>query len=87
MKKLEKILKNRNNLVGFLNILDIKKINELLNIDVNHYSYEQICEQLLSQKKEKQITKKDFLTVFDILIENNSSFRTESHRYEDKTIY
>lgn len=82
MKKSEmrEIAISRENLVGFLNIHDIKTINTILGVDVSKKSFDEICSIALEQYENKTIKTKKATQVFEVLAESNKRFKTELFR-------
>lgn len=91
MKKSEmlEISQNRQNLVGFLHITEIKAINAKLadGVDVNHMNFDEICDITLNQYQDKKISNKQASAIFEILAKANKSFKIEKFRVLGNEIY
>lgn len=91
MKKSEmlEISQNRQNLVGFLHITEIKAINAKLadGVDVNHMNFDEICDITLNQYQDKKISNKQASAIFEILAKANKSFKIEKFRCVGNEIY
>ena len=74
----------RENLAGFLHHSDIAALNELFanDYDVNHKSFNEICDKAIELRKSKALKLKAATTIFNILKSCNSKYRVESHRFE-----
>lgn len=83
------ISKNRNNLVGFLHMSDIAKLDELFDnhFKVDKKSFSEICDAALNAYDSKSISNKSASNIFEILSTENTSLKIESHRFEDHKIY
>lgn len=79
----------RENLVNFLPITTMEKLNDLLkyNYNVNKQSFDDICDNVLRLYNEKLITNTVASKVFDILAYTNVSIKINSHRFEHGKIY
>jgi len=87
--EMKSIRYGRENLVGFLHISDIIKINDLFDgqYDVKEASFFGICDAAIALYNNKSVSKKDVSAIFEILKLQNTSFRIESHRYEVGSIF
>ena len=87
--EMKSIRDGRENLVGFLHISDIIKINDLFDgqYDVNEASFFEICNAAITLYNNKGVSNKDVSAIFEILKLENTSFRIESHRYELGSIF
>lgn len=83
LNTMKTMLACRSNLVGFLNIVDIIKLNDIfIHFDVDHKSFREIEAALFNEYDLKLISNKQASFIVDILVENNSIFRRESHSYD-----
>lgn len=76
------IQENRQNLVGFLHITEIKAITAKLadGVDVDKKSFDEICSIVLEQYQAKQISNKQASEIFETLAKANKSFKIEKFR-------
>jgi len=83
------IKNSRENLIGFLYIVDIQKLNTLFNdfYKVDKKSWIEICDKCLSLYDNGAINNKSASKIFEILMQSNTSIRIESHRYESGSIF
>lgn len=89
LTQLKEMVKIRQNRIGFLHISDIQTLNELFNgfFDVDKKSFNDICNKAFELYADKAINNKTCTQIIELCCEENSSFRTESHRYEYGSIY
>jgi len=80
----------RNDLVGFLHHSDISKLNTLFD-DVykitSKDSFYDLCDQAINAYSNKQLSNKIVSEIFDVLTQQNKSYRIESHRYAAGSIF
>lgn len=79
---MKEIKANRQNLLAFLHITEIKAINANLadDVDVNHMNFDSICDITLEQYQAKKISNKQASIIFEILADTNKRFKTEKFR-------
>jgi len=87
--EMKSIKECRDNVVGFLHITDIKKLNTLFDgvYDVDRQSFDSICDKALELYNAKALSNKIVSRIFEIVSCENSSFRVESHRFESHSIF
>ena len=87
IQDMKAIQENRENLLAFLHISEIQLINANLTdgVDVNHMTFDAICNVTLEQYQAKKISNKQASTVFDILSNANTQLKTERYRYNAAT--
>ena len=85
------IRNSRRNSIGFLHSSDENAIDGLLgkwySIVKFRPSFYELCDKVMDLYKSKCIDNKTASRIFEIARESNSRFRTESHRFENGTIY
>lgn len=89
ISQMQEIAQDRENLIGFLHISQIKEINSILNTDVSEKSFIEICVITLFELNARLISNRQASIVFEILMEANQSFKIKRFRYDggSKVIY
>ncbi len=89
MKKehMHSIKESRKNLIGFLHFTDQVKLIDLLGSDYSKLSFHDFCDKVIELQQDKKINNKAASEAFEMLAEANTSFRTESHRFESGKIF
>ncbi|MCG6816981.1 hypothetical protein [Moraxella catarrhalis] len=90
MKKSEmiEISQNRQNLIAFLHVSEIKAINaNLVDTNVDKKTFDEICSIVLDQYENKQISNKQASEIFEILANSNHNFKTEQYRLNGNQIH
>jgi len=77
----------RENLVGFLHFTDILNINELLKSDISQLNFYDICDLTISKYQKREISEKTASQVFEILMTENISFRTNKYRLDKNKLF
>jgi len=74
----------RHNLQAFLHITDIAAIQKLSNnlLNPDKLSFYSVCDGVISLYKTKQITNKQAANIFNILMRQNTMFKTEKFRQD-----
>lgn len=86
LSEMKAIAENRENLRYFLHHTDIAAINaNLVNFDVDKKSFNQICEEVLTQYQDKKINNKQASVIFEILAKENKCFKIERYRFNNAT--
>ena len=82
------IRNSRTNLMAFLHRSDISTIEDLLGQELKRpVVWNDVCNQVIEAYNEKLIKNKAFSQIFDILMQENTSIRTEKYRFENKKLY
>jgi len=74
----------RHNLQAFLHITDIAAIQKLSNnlLNPDKLCFYIVCDNVISLYKTKQITNKQAANIFNILMRQNTMFKTEQFRQD-----
>ncbi|MEF9957392.1 MAG: hypothetical protein RR767_09360 [Acinetobacter sp.] len=82
------IRNSRKNLMAFLHRSDISTIEDLLGQELKRpVVWDDVCNQVIEAYNKKLIKNKAFSQIFEILMQENSSLRTERYRLEGKRLY
>lgn len=87
VQQMIEIKNSRENLVGFLRLADILKINELLNENIDKLPFNKVCDLVIEKYQSKQIKNKAASEIFEILMTENKSLKTHKYRFDDGKLF
>jgi hypothetical protein len=89
ISEMKEAVKNRENLTGFLHIYQIKLLNKLFDgyYNVSDKSYREIANKVVELYEAKKLSNKQASMIFTILMNENTNFKTESHRFKNGEIF
>lgn len=85
IQAMKDIRDSRKDVIGFLHISDLQKIEALAGFNAGEMSHWTICDKVLAAYDAEQINNATASEIFEILRDNNTEIRTEMYRYDEFT--
>ena len=87
LSTIQTMILSRKNVIAFLHMSDITKLNILLSTDVAKMSFNEISAIIIAKYKNKEISNKKMCTCIAIILQNNDHVKKERYHFDGYTIY